>query len=71
MKNPKYISDRPKQKRPPIDWCGLSNEPRNENLARMRGPGSFEKSEEDRDKECGSTLLFRIKKNKGKDPLGK
>ena len=56
-----------KQKRPSVDWDGLGNEPRNENLARMRGPTSFEKDEDDQDKENGPSLLDRFNKNKGRN----
>ena len=68
MQNPKHLNDKPKRKRPPIDWRGLSSEPRNENLARMRGPGSYEKGEDDRKKECGPGLLYRFNKYEGGAP---
>ena len=35
MHKPKRLSDKMKHKRPPADWCGLSNEPRNKNLDGM------------------------------------
>ncbi len=50
MQDPKNLSDNEKKKRLPADWGGLGNEPRNENLARIRQPGSFEKDYNDQDK---------------------
>ena len=71
MQDPKNLSDKSKKKRLPADWGGLSNEPRNENLARIREPGSFEKDDNDQDKECGPSLVYRFQKNKGGKPRGK
>ncbi|MBT8333176.1 MAG: hypothetical protein KJP19_02000 [Deltaproteobacteria bacterium] len=68
MQKPKHLSDKPKRTRPPVNWGGLSSEPRNENLARMQGPGSYEKGEEERDKKSGPSFLYRFKnKDKGRD----
>lgn len=71
MHKPKRLSDKMKHKRPPADWCGLSNEPRNKNLDSMRGPTSFEKVENDQDKESGPSLLYRFNKHKDRDSSGK
>ncbi len=72
MQKPKHLGDKPKRKRPPVNWGGLSSEPRNENLARMQGPGSYEKGEEERDKESGPKLLYRFKnKDKVRNPTDK
>ncbi len=72
MEKPKNLSDRTKRQRPPVDWGGLSNEPRNENLAKMQGPGSYEKSEDKRNKVSGQSLLYRLKnKDKDRDPRDK
>ncbi len=72
MQKPKHLGDKPKRKRPPVNWGGLSSEPRNENLARMQGPGSYEKGEEERDKKSGPSLLYRIKdKAPRRDPRNK
>jgi hypothetical protein len=69
MPNPKHLSDKPKRNRPPVNWGGLSSEPRNENLARMQGPGSYEKGEDERDKERGPSLLSRFNnKHTRRDP---
>lgn len=51
MQSPPPQNDKEKQKRPLADWDGLGNEPRNENLAKIRGLGSFEKKENARMKE--------------------
>ena len=59
MKKLKHMRDKPKQSRTPVDWGGLGNEPRNENLAKMRGPTSFEQDEKDQDKESGPSLSYR------------
>ena len=71
MQNPKHLDDKPKRTRPPVDWGGLSSAPRNKNLARMRGPGSFEKGEDDLDKERGPSLLYRFNKQKPRDSKDK
>ena len=71
MQKPKHQSDKPKRTRPPVDWGGLSNEPRNENLGRMKGPTSFETNENDRDKQSGPSLLYRFKKDKSRGTRGK
>ncbi len=72
MQKPTHLGDKPKRKRPPVNWSGLSSEPRNENLARMQGPGSYEKGEEERDKESGPKLLYRFKnQDKSRDPRNK
>ena len=72
MQKPKHLGDKPKRKRPPVNWGGLSSEPRNENLARMQGPGSYEKDEEERYKESGPSLVYRLKnKDKGRNPTDK
>ena len=63
MQKPKHLGDKTKRKRPPVNWGGLSSEPRNENLARMQGPGSYEKGEEEADKKSGPKLLYRLKNN--------
>ena len=49
MKHPKHLGNKQKQERPPVDWSGLGNEPRNEKLAGIRGRTSFEKDEDDQD----------------------
>jgi len=67
MHKPKHLNNKQKQKRPPADWDGLGNEPRNENLARMRGPTSFEKDDDDQDKERGPNLSYRFDKSKDRD----
>ena len=67
MQKPTHLSNKQKQKRSPADWDGLGNEPRNENLNRMRGPTSFEKDVVDQDKESGAVPLYRCNKNKGRD----
>lgn len=51
MQNPKHPGDKKKQKQSPVDWDGLGNTPRDENLRRIRGPGSFEKKENEREKQ--------------------
>lgn len=66
MQKPKHRRNKQKQERPPVDWSGLGNEPRNEKLAGIRGPTSFEKDEDDKDKESGPSLLNRFNKNKGR-----
>ena len=72
MQKPKHLGDKPKRKRPPVNWGGLSSEPRNENLARMQGPGSYEKYEEERDKESGPSLFYQLKnKDKVRNPTDK
>lgn len=65
MQKPKHLRNKQKQERPPVDWGGLGNEPRNKKLAGIRGPTSFEKDEDDQDKESGPSLLYRFNKNKG------
>ena len=55
MQKRKHQNDREKQNQRP-DWDGLSNEPRNENLARIRGLGSFEKDEYYRESESNPNL---------------
>lgn len=50
MQNTNQLDDQQKKKRLPVDWDGLGNEPRNENLAKIK-LGSFERRENARDKE--------------------
>lgn len=50
----------------PVDWQGMGNEPRNENLAKIRGPGSFEKQEIAREKECEPDSFHPFAKNRRK-----
>ena len=71
MQKPKHMRDRQKQKRSSVDWGGLGNEPRNEKLAGIRGPTSFEKNGDNQDTECGASLSHRFKKHKGKGPRDK
>ncbi len=66
MQNPKQPSYKLQQKRPPVDWDGLGNEPRNENLAKIRGPGLFEKQENDREKESESSSFSRFNGSHGR-----
>lgn len=68
MQNPKHLSDKQNQKRPPVDWDGLGNEPRNENLAKIREPGSFEKKENNREQESEPNLLYRFNKHNDRGP---
>ena len=71
MHIPKDQSHKQKQKRPPVDWDGLGNEPRDENLARVRGPTSFEKVEDDQDKKSRPNLSYRLNKQKGRNSLSR
>lgn len=48
-----------RQKGSLADWGGLGYEPRNDNLAKIRGLGSFEKKENARIKEGGFMKLGR------------
>ena len=66
MQNPKHRSDKQKHNRLHPNWDGLGNEPRNENLAKIRGPGSFERKEYDKEKEQG--LLSRNNRHKRSYP---
>lgn len=50
MQNPNQPDDQQKQKKLPVDWNGLGNEPRNENLAKIK-LGSFERMENARGKD--------------------
>ena len=62
MQKPKHLNEI--QERPPGDWNGLGNRPRNENLAKIRGLGTFEKEENDQEKE--SELIFSNRYDKYK-----
>lgn len=59
--------DKQKQAGPPVDWHGLSNEPRNENLTKIREPGSFERQEIAREKEGESNSSYSFAKKRKKD----
>jgi hypothetical protein len=63
MQNPNQLQDPQKPKRLPGDWNGLGNEPRNENLAKIR-VGSFEKQGKPAEKDTGSNQSNSFKKNK-------
>lgn len=67
MQKTKKNTDKQNQMALPVDWHGLGNEPRNENLARIRGPGSFEKQEIDREKESEPDSLYRFHKHMRRD----
>jgi hypothetical protein len=51
MRSSKQLIDNDKPKQSPANWGDLGHEPRNENLANIRGLGSFEKKENAREKE--------------------
>lgn len=68
MQNHNHLSDEEKKNRPLVDWSGLSNEPRNENLAKIRDLGSFEKKENAREMENEKCLSYGTAKIKSRDP---
>lgn len=67
MEDTKHLTDSEKPKRPPVDWDGLGNEPRNENLAKIRGLGSFEREENAKEKESESNPLYSFYEQRRKD----
>ncbi len=68
MQKPKHMRDKAKQKRLVVDWGGLGNEPRNENLAKMQGPTPFEQDKNDQDKESEPSRSYQLNKHKDRDP---
>lgn len=51
MGNHNHQINKEKFKHSSADWNGLGNEPRNDNLTKIRGLGSFERKEIVREKE--------------------